>query len=492
MPMLSNDLQKNPTLDEIRQSMQAALAANDSEKFSNAMTQLMSHMQQETMQKFDELREEQDTAVLQSRGIRQLTSAEKTYYQKLTAAMRSSDPTQALANLDVVMPKTVIESVFEDLEASHPLLGKIDFMQTSAAIKMIVNVNGYQKAEWGELCDEITKEMNSGFKRVDTGLCKLSAFFPICNAMLDLGPQWLDSYIRRVLAEMIAAGLEYGILLGDGNDAPIGMNRQVGTGVTVTDGVYPEKTAIKVTDLSVATIGNLLSILAQSPNGQSRPVRDVILVVNQQDYFQRIMPASTIMAPDGTYRNNVLPYPITILQSAALPRGKAIMGLPNRYFAALGSAKNGTIEFSDHLKFLEDARVYRAKLYGNGMPKDNNAFLVLDITGLAPATYKVTQVTAPAASTDATLSDLRIGSLSLSPAFAAATVTYTAATTNATNTVTAIPANAGASISVKIGTKEIDNGSAATWATGANTLTVTVTAADGQTTKTYTVTVTKS
>ncbi len=492
MPMLSNDLRNNPGLEEIRQSMQSALAANDSEKFSEAMTQLVTHMQGETLRQFEELREEQDAAVLQSRGVRQLTAQERDFYQKAADAMRSKNPEQALANLDAVMPETVVESVFEELEASHPLLGKIDFMPTGGAIKMIMNVNGYQKAEWGELCEEITKEMNAGFKAVNTGLCKLSAFFPICNAMLDLGPAWLDSYIRRVLTEMISAGLEYGVLLGDGNDAPIGMNRQVGAGVTVTDGVYPEKAAIQVTDFSVATFGNLLSILAQSPNGKSRPVTDVILVVNPQDYFQKVMPATTILAPDGTYRNNVLPYPVSVLQSAALPRGKAIFGLSKRYFAALGSAKAGTLEYSDHLKFLEDARVYRAKLYGNGMPKDNNAFLVLDISSLAPATYKVTQVTAPAPSGDAALSDLRIGNLSLSPAFAAATTTYTAATANATNTVTAVPANAGATISVKVGGKEIDNGSAAAWANGANTLTVTVTAADGTTTKTYTVTVTKS
>jgi hypothetical protein len=71
-------------------------------------------------------------------------------------------------------------------------------------------------------------------------------------------------------------------------------------------------------------------------------------------------------------------------------------------------------------------------------------------------------------------------------------VTYTAATTNATNTITAVPADAAASVKVEVGGKEIDNGSAATWASGANTVKVTVTAEDGTTTKTYTVTVTKS
>lgn len=52
------------------------------------------------------------------------------------------------------------------------------------------------------------------------------------------------------------------------------------------------------------------------------------------------------------------------------------------------------------------------------MPKDGNAFLRLDISGMTPLAYKVTQVDAPAASTDANLADLKIGALTLSPAFA--------------------------------------------------------------------------
>ena len=34
-------------------------------------------------------------------------------------------------------------------------------------------------------------------------------------------------------------------------------------------------------------------------------------------------------------------------------------------------------------------RVYLCKTYANGMPKDNNPFLLLDISGLKPAIFKV-------------------------------------------------------------------------------------------------------
>ena len=70
-------------------------------------------------------------------------------------------------------------------------------------------------------------------------------------------------------------------------------------------------------------------------------------------------------------------------------------------------------------------------------------------------------------------------------------MTYTAETTNATNTVTAVPSDAGVEIEVLVNNSKIDNGRAATWQSGSNTVKVNVTAADGTAKKTYTVTVTK-
>ena len=295
-----------------------------------------------------------------------------------------------------------------------------------------------------------------------------------------------------MLYEAWANGLEAGIVAGDGNKKPIGMVRKVGDGVTVTGGAYPKKTAIAVTSFSAETVGKLLSMLAVDADGKPRRVEDVILLVNPQDYYQLVIPATSIMAPDGTYRQDVMPSPMRIIQTAALSKGEAVIGMAPRYFAALGSAKDGRIEYSDHAKFLEDKRVYIIKGYANGMPKDNNAFLLLDISGLRPLAYRVEVEDQRTKSNVATLSALNIGGLSLSPAFAAATLTYTATTSNASDTVTALPADAAADIEVKVGDNVVANGSAVTWATGANTVKVKVTAEDGTTTKTYTITVTKS
>lgn len=493
--MKSNDIKQNKR-NEIRMAMQSAIKAGDTEKFYQEFDKMIEVVGEEIQQKYDtrfaELQQEMDSRILTARGVRQLTSEERNYYQKFAEAARSEDPKQALANLDVVLPKTVIDSVFEDLSTNHPLLSRINFMASGGAVKMMMNTNGYQEAAWGQLTAEIVKELTSGFKEVSTTLYKLSAFLPVCKAMLDLGPEWLDKYVREVLYEAEANGMEVGLVSGDGKDKPIGMNRQVGEGVSVTGGVYPKKVAIQLNEITPETMGNLLAMLAVDPNGKARQVKEVLLIVNHQDYFQKIMPATTLMAPDGTYRNDVMPYPMTIIPSGAVDPGEAVLGLGYRYFAIAGTETKGKIEFSDHYHFLEDERVYLIKIYANGMPKDNNAFLVLDISNLQPAVYKVTQIEGPAASGVAKLTELKIGALNLTPAFAEGTVSYTAETANNSNTIKATPYDAASDIEILVNDEEIENGTAATWKAGENTVKVTVTAPDGSTTAIYTVTVTKS
>lgn len=94
-----------------------------------------------------------------------------------------------------------------------------------------------------------------------------------------------------------------------------------------------------------------------------------------------------------------------------------------------------------------------------------------------------------AATSEADLSNLVIGSLTLSPTFDADTISYTATTSNATNIITATAADNGAGIVVVLNGNSIANGSAATWVDGENIVKITVTKGTAQ--RTYTVTVTK-
>lgn len=478
---------------EIFEKMSKAAAENNKEEFLAGYKELSDLIQESVLETAREeikaIQEDADRNVLAARGVRQLTSEETKYYEKVIEALRSGDPKQAIANLDIAMPETIINSVFEELRTDHPLLSKIDFTPTTGLTRMLISDDLSESAQWGKLCDDIIKELSSGLKEVNMELLKLSAFIFVCKPMLDLGPKWLDRYVRQMLYEALANGLEKGIVAGSGKDEPIGMTKQVGEDVVVSGGVYPDKVAIKITSFDVQQIGNLAAQLAVNASGKPREIKNLILLVNPIDYYGKVLPATRMLRPDGAYVD-VFPVPCDIMQSIAVPQGKAVFGISNKYYMGIGTSKEGEIDYSDHYRFLEDDRTYLVKLYGNGFPRDNNAFLLLDISEVQPFLYKVEQVTPETVADDATLSDLQIGSLTLSPKFEAATTTYTAATTNVTNVVKVTPAKASAEVVIKVGDTVIQNGSPATWADGDNTLTVNVT--DGKEQKTYTVTVTKS
>lgn len=376
--------------EQFRNQLAAAVQDGSPDAVAEAFTAYARHIEDSIIAEAQSLAHTTDASILASRGVRQLTGEERNYYCKVIDAMRSDNPRQALSSLDVVLPKTTIDAVFEDLTNTHPLLDAINFQNTSGLVEIIVNTGSKQLATWSALSSEIVKELTGGFKKIGMEHNKLAAFLPVCKAMLDLGPEWLDRYVRTLLSEAIYLGLEEAIINGTGKDMPIGMNRQVGDGVTVTGGVYPEKKTVELTSLDPITYGILLSGMSTTPNGNSRVIESVLMIVNPKDYLTKIMPATTVRGADGTFTRNVFPFPTTVIQSVQVPENRAIIGLGDRYFMGIGTAKSGKIEYSDEYRFLEDERVYLVKLYGHGEPLDNNAFVYADISGLTPYVQEVT------------------------------------------------------------------------------------------------------
>lgn len=378
---------------KLQEGLIAAMRAQDEEKFKSSLTGLFEIIQKETLEKAKESAGISDQQILASRGVRQLTSAEKKYYERLAKEFRKEPKLQELTNADLIMPETVIDAVFDDLQTNHPLLNHISFTNTRGAIKFLLSENGFQKAVWGKLCATISQEIDSEFTVIDMTLMKLTAYIPVCIEMLELGPEWLDSYVRQCLYEALANGLEDGTINNlNTTTGPVGMIADMTTGSGgVGQATYTAKTATPITDLQPVTLGAQLAKLAVDAAGKTRVIRDVILIVNPVDYLTKIFPATTVMGGDGTYRNDVLPYPMTVIQSAAVASGKAVLGLGYKYFMGIGmSSKAGRIEQSDEYKWLEELRMYKIKLYANGMPMDNNAFLYLDISNLKPASVRVT------------------------------------------------------------------------------------------------------
>ena len=378
---------------KIQNEMLEAMRNGDAEKYTESFDAMMNLVEQEILEKAEELANVRDSQILAARGVRQLTNEETKFYEKLINALKSANPKQELTDGQLVFPQTVLDQVFEDLRTQHPLLSHLSFTNTYGSLKFLMSKNTFQKAVWGKLGSAITQDIDAEFDVIDMTLMKLTAYMSIMVERLDLGTAWIDNFVREVLYEALANGLEDGIINNlNSTTGPIGMIANLTTGAGgVGVATYTAKTATPISDLKPTTIGTELAKLAVDGAGKTRTISDVIMIVNPVDYFTKVFPATTVLAASGQYVSDILPYPISVIQSAAVASNRAILGLGKKYFMGIGMAsKDGRIDYSDDYKWLDDLRTYKIKLYANGMPQDNNAFQYLDITNLKPAAIAVT------------------------------------------------------------------------------------------------------
>lgn len=372
--------------------MVAAMKSGDENKIKEAWEAMHNSIADTIKADFADLQESHDAAVLAQRGYRQLTSKENKWYQKVITALKSTDPKQAFTAIigsdkeDDLMPTTIIEDVYKNLQEDHELLKAINFNAVGYTTKWILNDHATQTAVWGDITEEIKKEITSAFEVIDVDQFKLSAFAVIELGMLDLGPAFLDGYIRQCLYEALAAGLELAIVSGTGAKQPTGLIRDIHKGVSfsTTEG-YPLKAQIPVTSFTPEEYGALVAQLATTEKGKKRKFTEVGLICNQNDYLTKVMPATTVLNANGVYVNDLFPVPTKVYVSNALTDGQAVLFLKDEYFMGIGGSKNGVIEYSDEYKFIEDQRVFKIKQYGTGRAFDNTSALFLNISGLEPA-----------------------------------------------------------------------------------------------------------
>ena len=320
-----------------------------------------------------------DEAVLAKRGFPMLTSEEKDFYENL----KKINARDELTGSEITLPLTISNRVYEDMFQKHELLSAVDFVDSKGKTRWIFSKDLDYAAAWGDLNDAVSQEADAAFAQVEFGNFKLSAYIPVPKTMLELGLTWLDQFVVRYLSEIIARALEKAIVQGDGQKQPVGMTKQVN--IESQSRPASDKSADPLTELSPTSVG---AIAAKLTNNGVREVGIIDLIVNPVDYWTKIYPAIHVLNANGAIVSENMP--LRIIQSSAVPTNKAIFGICANYFATVGfGAPNGKIEYSDHYKFLEDVRTYKARCVAYGTPKDNVSFFVYDITNLGEATIPV-------------------------------------------------------------------------------------------------------
>ena len=379
-----------------------AFASDDETQIAQAFVDFQTSTIDSVREEYEAAIKSNDSNILAQRGFRQLTTEENEYYKGvIERAINKRAPRQEAdgfihigngegdANMPTkMMPETIIDDVFENLTENHPILAKVKLTNVNYLTTWLRNKHTRQLAAWGEVEGAITEEIKSAFETVTVTQGKLSAFVLVSIDMLRLGPTLLDGYIRTVLTEAIACGLEGGIVNGTGiNGQPIGLIKNPDGNISQSTG-YPNKTKDVVTSFEPAEYGALVAKLAKDAKGHvKQSIADLTLACNLTDYLTKVMPATTVLTTDGRYVNNLLPIATDVITSEVIQDGEAILFLPSEYDLLVGGVRG--IEYSDEYKFLEDQRVLKSVMYAYGLPTDSTTALYLDISGLEPGYVNV-------------------------------------------------------------------------------------------------------
>ena len=384
MLLNKDDLQESRLA--LGKEMADALAKNDEEGVANAMQKFSDSVMESIEHKFMEIGTQgNDAQALAARGMRPLTTQENEWYGKLIKAFKSENPKQEITNISVGIPFTVIDRVLEDMKTEHPLLNAISFQNAAGQIRVIMN--GAQMASklggWGVIASALATQIAGSISCIDVTAAKYTAYFIIpkdyTKFNFGVAPVWVDMYIRTMLSESMAFGLEKAIISGDGKNQPAGMIMDISK---ATSGAYSAKTAVALTDFDESYSAQIAT-LAKDDEGNDRTIPEVLLVVNPQDYIKKIRRyQNALVSGIGVVDLISNTYPTMVVASSMMEEGKAALGIAKNYFAALNGGVSGIVEFDDSAQFLEDNRLYTSRIYGNGQPVDNKSFVYLDISGV--------------------------------------------------------------------------------------------------------------
>ncbi|WP_290489891.1 MULTISPECIES: phage major capsid protein [unclassified Aerococcus] len=341
----------------------------DQEAQGDAYLNMINALAEDVM---DEAKKEVNLQVDQAANINKAKMSKETYqfFNEINTEVGYKE--------EKLLPETTIDEIFEDLTTEHPLLDAIGLKSAGIRLKFLRSETSGQ-AVWGKVFDEIKGQLDAAFSDEVAIQNKLTAFVVVPKDLTDLSVNWIERFVRLQIIEAFAVALEAAFLSGDGNDKPIGLNRDIDNG-TVSGGVttYPVKTAqgtlsFADTDSIIQEFKDIKKHHSTKSNGQAiNTAGQLYLVVSSEDKAD-IEAKFTILNANGVYVNAV-PFNINIVESVFQEKGTAVSFVKSRYDAYIGGGI--TLRKFDQTFALEDLDLYTAKQFAYGKAKDGKATAV--------------------------------------------------------------------------------------------------------------------
>lgn len=320
--------------------------------------------------------------MFKTRSIRNMSFAERAELvaredvQKTLAEVRTFiKEKRTVSGANLTIGETVLGLIRENVMEYSKLYSRVSTFASKRDGRMIVQGIA-PEAIWTECCDAIN-ELDISFGQVELDCYKVAGYIAICNAAVEDSDIDLLDAIVVALMQSLGKAIDKAIVYGTGTKMPTG---------AVTAIASTASQLIQISS-SVHDKAFFQAIIAAVANADSSYSRGEKLWIMNEKTYALVMSEAVAVDGSGAYVsmvNGVMPAiggDIIVLNF--VPDNNIVLGYFDLYI--LLEKLGMTIDTSEHVKFLDDQTVLRAKARMDGKPAIAKAFVAIGI-GAAPTT----------------------------------------------------------------------------------------------------------
>lgn len=294
-----------------------------------------------------------------------------------------------ITGAELLIPDVVLGLIREEITNYSKLYKHVMVRRVSGTSRL--NIMGkIPEGVWTEMCAKLN-ELSLSFTSVEVDGYKVGGYIAVCNAVLEDSDIALATEIINALSQAIGFALDKAILYGTGTKMPMGIVTRLAaaeapSSYPATSRAWSDLTETNIKPLSgdgVELFKNLVNAESAAKNGTGAK----FWAMSESTYSKLTVNAISLNAAGAivTAMNNQMPIvggAIEILPF--IPDGDIIGGYGQRYLLA---ERAGTaMARSEHVRFLEDQTVFKATARYDGTPVIAEAFVAMNINGVAPTT----------------------------------------------------------------------------------------------------------
>lgn len=286
---------------------------------------------------------------------------------------------RTISGADYTIGTSILGLIRENVMEYSKLYGRVNVMSAKGNGRVIVQ-GVAPEAIWLECCDALA-EVSITFGQVELDCYKVGAYFAICNATIEDSDIDLLDALMVAIMQGLGLAIDKAIVYGTGSKMPTGVVTAI-----ADDETLATTNLIKITG---GPTGNALftAIISASGAANSTYARGgKVWIMNEKTYTKLMANAVAVNSNGQLVAGVTDTMPVVggdIVVLNFIPDDNIVVGYFDLY--ALLERAGITVETSEHVKFIDDQLVMRAKARMDGKPAIAGAFAAIGL-GVDPST----------------------------------------------------------------------------------------------------------